>query len=252
MPRSAIIWTRSRKLSLNVMYHLTHRMMISWSKCRPLNRSCAEVGSVIPAVIAGYRAFQQFAPEPIELGPFDLLAWQLLWVGGLFIGQRFQENTSLLPLPHLLRPLFLVSAIAFLFWRWSSITSGPDPVTHTWLFDKWHLGPLRLINFSVTAFVAATFLKYLNSCAAPLPPFLLIGRHMLPVFCSQICLSLLLIGRTESGLTIEPITSALVLVICRLLTAPLFAWFLEWRSGAKQLARPNFPGLGTTQHTIRA
>jgi hypothetical protein len=50
--------------SLNVMYHLTHRMMISWSKCRPLNRSCAEVGSVIPAVIAGYRAFQQFAPEP--------------------------------------------------------------------------------------------------------------------------------------------------------------------------------------------
>jgi hypothetical protein len=31
-----------------------------------LNRSCAEVGSVIPAVIAGYRAFQQFAPEPIQ------------------------------------------------------------------------------------------------------------------------------------------------------------------------------------------
>ena len=64
MPRSAIIWTRSRKLTLNVMYHLTHKMMISRSKCRPLNRSCAEVRSVIPAVIAGYRAFQQFAPEP--------------------------------------------------------------------------------------------------------------------------------------------------------------------------------------------
>src|ERR1700741_469446 len=72
MPRSAIIWTRSRKLSLNVMYHLTHRMMISWSKCRPLNRSCAEVGSVIPAVIAGYRAFQQFAPEPFRSGAHEL------------------------------------------------------------------------------------------------------------------------------------------------------------------------------------
>src|SRR5258705_9080043 len=71
MPRSAIIWTRSRKLSLNVMYHLTHRMMISWSKCRPLNRSCAEVGSVIPAVIAGYRSFQQFAPEPSRGGGGD-------------------------------------------------------------------------------------------------------------------------------------------------------------------------------------
>jgi hypothetical protein len=33
----------------------------------------------------------------IQLGPFDLFAWQLLWVCGLFIGQRFQENKALLP-----------------------------------------------------------------------------------------------------------------------------------------------------------
>src|SRR5271169_1874473 len=79
MPRSAIIWTRSRELSLKARYHLTHRMMVSWSKCRPLNRSCAEVGSVIPAVIGadlarrpGYRAFQQFAPEP-NPGVLDFL-----------------------------------------------------------------------------------------------------------------------------------------------------------------------------------
>ena len=64
MPRSAIIWTRSRKLSLNVMYHLTHRMMISWSKCRPLNRSCAEVGSVIPAVIEDTEPFNSLHQNP--------------------------------------------------------------------------------------------------------------------------------------------------------------------------------------------
>ena len=57
-PRSTIIWTRSRELSLNVRYHLMHRTMISWSKCRPLKRSCAEVGFVIPAVIARHRSFQ--------------------------------------------------------------------------------------------------------------------------------------------------------------------------------------------------
>src|SRR5271157_4013298 len=106
--------------------------------------------------------------------------------------------------------------------------------------------PLRLINFAVAASVTATFLKYLNRWEAPLRPFLLIGRHMLPVFCSQICLSVLLIGRTESGLTIEPITSALV--ICQLLTAPLFAWFLELRSVAKQSTRPIPPALGAKQH----
>src|ERR1700732_4017142 len=58
MPRSAIILTRSRELSLNVRYHRTHRTIISWSKCRPLKSSCAEAGSVIQSVTAGSRAFQ--------------------------------------------------------------------------------------------------------------------------------------------------------------------------------------------------
>jgi hypothetical protein len=183
----------------------------------------------------------------VQLGPFDLLAWQLLWIGGLFIGQRFLENRALLPTSYLLRPLLVLSAIAFLSWRWISITSGPDPMTETWLFDKWHLGPLRLINFALAAYVTATFLKYLNRWEAPLRPFLLIGRHMLPVFCSQICLSVVLIGRTESGLTSEPMTSALV--ICQLLTAPLFAWFLELRSVAQQSFRP-IPHAMSAPHQI--
>src|ERR1700736_1633877 len=90
----------------------------------------------------------------VHLGPFDLLAWQLLWVGGLFIGQRFLDNKSLLPMPHLLQPLLVFSTIAFLFWRWLSITTGPDALSETWLFDKWHLGLLRLINFAVAVSVA--------------------------------------------------------------------------------------------------
>jgi hypothetical protein len=179
-------------------------------------------------------------------GPFDLFAWQLLWVGGLFIGQLSLENKPLLPVPHLLRPLFLVSAIAFLCWRWISIISGSDPVSQTWLLDKWHLAPLRLINFSVTAAVIATFLKYLNRWEAPLRPFLLIGRNMLPVFCSQICLSVLLIGRTDSGLTVEPITSALV--VCQLLAAPVFAWVLEWRATRKRSAHPISRALVANYH----
>jgi hypothetical protein len=183
----------------------------------------------------------------VQLGPFDLLAWQFLWIGGLFIGQRFLENKALVPTAHLLRTLSILSAIAFLSWRWLSITRGPDPMTETWLFDKWHLGPLRLINFALAASVTAILLKYLNRWEAPLRPFLLIGRHMLPVFCSQICLSVVLIGRTESGLTSEPITSALV--VCQLLTAPLFAWFLELRSVAQQSARP-IPSAMNAPHRI--
>jgi hypothetical protein len=70
-------------------------------------------------------------------------------------------------------------------------------------------------------------LRGLNRCCeTPLCPVSLIGRQMLPVFCSQICLSVLFIGRAESGPSNEPITS--VLLLCQLLTAPLLAWFLEY------------------------
>jgi hypothetical protein len=58
---------------------------------------------------------------------------------------------------------------------------------------------------------------------------------MLAVFSMEICLSVLLIGRTESGLAGEPIISALV--ICQLISAPLLAWFLEWRLAAPQSPR---------------
>jgi ATP/maltotriose-dependent transcriptional regulator MalT len=75
MPRSAIIWTRSRELSLNVRYHLMHRMMISWSKCRPLKRSCAEVGSVISAVTAGSRAFQVCTRTGLTAREAEVLYW---------------------------------------------------------------------------------------------------------------------------------------------------------------------------------
>ncbi len=177
----------------------------------------------------------------IQLGPFDLLAWQFLWIGGLFVGQRFLEDKAFLPLPHLLRPFFFLLATTFLLWRWNFITFGGSQVRQTWLLDKWHLGPLRIINFSVTVCVVAPFLRHLSRWEAPLRPFLSIGRHMLAVFCSQICLSVLLLGRTESGLTVEPLTTTLV--ICQLLTAPIFAWFLEWRSAVKQSGRaiPDIP-----------
>jgi len=183
----------------------------------------------------------------VQLGPFDLLAWQFLWVGGLFIGQRFLENNSRISIPPSLRPLLLISAIAFFCWRWIATTSGHDPSRETWLFDKWHLGPLRLVDFTVVAAVTATFLKYTNRWEALLRPFLLIGRHMLPVFCSQICLSMLLIGGSQSGLAIEPITSALL--ICQLLTALLFARFLERRSVGGKPARPIRPALADGQQT---
>jgi hypothetical protein len=60
MPRSAIMITRSRKLSLKLVYQ-THKMMICPSKCHPLKRSSIGTNRCIPSSSSATLAF---APEP--------------------------------------------------------------------------------------------------------------------------------------------------------------------------------------------
>jgi hypothetical protein len=101
-----------------------------------------------------------------------------------------------------------------------------------WLLDKWHLGPLRLIDFFATAWLISKSAKRFERWEAPLRPLSLMGQHMLPVFCCQICLSVLLIGMVEPLKDREPIVS--VLVICQLFSAFLLGWLFEWISQSKK------------------
>ena len=94
-------------------------------------------------------------------------------------------------------------------------------------------GPLRLLNFLVTGWAFSKVLGHLKCWETVLHPFSLIGRNMLPVFCSQIGLSMLLIGIIPSPKGAEPFSS--ILVICQLLTAFLLARFFEWVTQKKKL-----------------
>src|ERR1700757_2987211 len=102
---------------------------------------------------------------------------------GLFFGQRYQGNGSVLTLPRSWTIGFGLLSVAFLAWRWSSTWTGIDPNINTWLLDKWHLGILRLINFFVTGCVISKFPRLPQSWEIPLRPLSQIGRQMLPVFC---------------------------------------------------------------------
>jgi hypothetical protein len=46
----------------------------------------------------------------VELGPFDMLAWQLLWVVGLFFGQRFHGGAPVLHMSRPVQGVLLMSA----------------------------------------------------------------------------------------------------------------------------------------------
>jgi hypothetical protein len=130
----------------------------------------------------------------------------------------------------------ILLSLAFFSWRLLTILAIPLPTNHAWLLDKWHLGPLRLLNFLVTGWAFSKVLRHLQRWETVLRPFSLIGRNMLPVFSSQIGLSMVLIGIIPSPGSVEPFTS--ILVICQLLTAFLLALFFEWAS-QRRTTRPH-------------
>jgi hypothetical protein len=89
-----------------------------------------------------------------ETGAFSLLAWQFLWVGGLWMGSlKAPEATQGLAAPQwAIAPAIAIAAVC-LAWRHVA-GQVPVPFPHetghaiNMLFDKWELGPLRLVNFS--------------------------------------------------------------------------------------------------------
>jgi hypothetical protein len=167
----------------------------------------------------------------LNLGPFDLLSWQLLWVGGLIFGKCVQEKRPVLQLSRRSEGILLMLALSFLGLRWYTIAMQIDPGKQFWILDKWHLGPLRVMNFFITAWVIARLLPSLQRWEIPLRPFSVVGRNMLPVFCCQICLSLLLVGVIDPSKSHKPL--AMGLVLAQIVSIFLIAWLLEWRTNAK-------------------
>lgn len=130
-----------------------------------------------------------------DMGAFRLFAWQLLWVLGLWLGMSMgvSPGARRKPWP---RPRWwawgpaLALALTTLVWRHMV---GQDPMPGVpavaALFDKWALGPLRLLNLAalVTLLLASAPLWR----ALPRPqPLELLGRQSLPVFCAHIVIAL--------------------------------------------------------------
>jgi hypothetical protein len=179
----------------------------------------------------------------LNLGPFDLLSWQLLWMSGLMFGKCVQENRPILQLSSRGETVLLLLAMGFLGLRWYTIATQIDPGKQFWLLDKWHLGPVRLMNFYVMAWVVARLLPLLQRWEIPLRPFSVIGRNMLPVFCTQICLSVVLVGAIDPSKSHKPFT--MILVVAQILSSFLIAGFFEWRSNLK--SSPSFQIAGVSR-----
>ncbi|MBV9499367.1 MAG: OpgC domain-containing protein, partial [Acidobacteriaceae bacterium] len=98
-----------------------------------------------------YRHFDVFGlgvPEN-STGAFDTYAWQFLWMAGLALGSVYAgRSKSGTVIPGWLLKLSLTAAAIFLGLRYSPVDHWIHPDLYGWLIDKWHLGPVRVINFT--------------------------------------------------------------------------------------------------------
>jgi hypothetical protein len=89
-----------------------------------------------------------------EMGAFDLLAWQFLWAGGLWIGAGSPESIFKVLTSKIGVIAVLLVAAAFFLFRHPSLNVQFDGELWSGLIDKWHLGALRLVDFSSFAILS--------------------------------------------------------------------------------------------------
>src|SRR6267154_684052 len=116
-------------------------------------------------------------PIPInEMGSFDFWAWQFLWILGLWFGVRWAQGN--LPVEkwarHALIPAAIVAAV-LLPLRYA-VGRGIELGAYEPLFDKWHFGVVRLINFAAVATLLIRFQSVLKPLAVR--PLVLLGATL--------------------------------------------------------------------------
>lgn len=146
-----------------------------------------------------FGAVAAVVPIPVpyaETGSFDTWGWQLLWMLGLWMGATRND------------PL----AAAFVFPRWAVYTSlglalvclvwrhglGQIPFgSHTGLnllFDKWSLGPMRVINLFALVVLTLHYGPRLAQSTPRMRWLETLGTASLPVFCAHLVIVLLVLG----------------------------------------------------------
>lgn len=125
-----------------------------------------------------------------ETGAFNLFAWQIIWLLGMWIGARSADPTPAggLPFRHLPSYAYPMAAAVCLFFL---------GVRHGWLgphlteqslspqLDKWQLAGPRMLNLIAFSILVYWFRKPVKRIVL-VEPFLTLGKASLEVFCAHI------------------------------------------------------------------
>ncbi|MEJ8823402.1 OpgC domain-containing protein [Variovorax humicola] len=161
-----------------------------------------------------------------EMGSFNTFAWQFVWFAGLCIGMGRQGHGARhLHFPWwIIVPAAMVAAYCFVWRHFGDDGQAPygGDVAMNLLFDKWQLGPLRVINFAALGVLAVRFGPALieRLPRSWLYPLEVMGAASLPVFCAHLVAVLLTLAFYGSNQLARPAWGD------ALLLAVVFAWLL--------------------------
>lgn len=117
-----------------------------------------------------------------EMGAFNLWAWQLMWIFGMWCGVRWARGD--LPAERWAARAWIpgvIVALVLLAVRYAQVAGiHTGPIS---LYDKWHFGAVRMVDFAAVASILIRFRKVLEPLAAR--PLVIMGQASLYVFCAH-------------------------------------------------------------------
>ena len=146
-----------------------------------------------------------------ETGAFDLLAWQLIWLIGLWLGAQVAAGREIHFVYWIVWAAVVVAAVGFSARYGLGQAPFPEHKTIALLLDKWRLGPFRLLNFLALLIVMIHFAPALKSIIR-WRPLERLGAASLPVFCSHLVSVLVVLALVgdKQGSTSLPVELALL------------------------------------------
>lgn len=209
---------------------------ISW-------KTILSIGFVVWAMAQfGFRAHEHAVVSKIiptriplnEMGSFDLWAWQFLWIVGIYLGVRWGRGDLNIDAwaKRLMIPSIIVASALFELRR--ALNNGQDLGLFEAIFDKWHLGPVRLLNFAAVAVLLILLQPVLKPLA--FRPLVLLGQASLQVFCVHLLFvfaGLTLLGNASMLSSTRQAGLLTVTFTAMLITAKLFS-----KTEAKQERQP--------------
>ena len=171
---------------------------------------------------------------PLEqTGAFDPLAWQFLWMFGLCAGAAGADTAA--PAPRWLVRMALTVALIGFAWRH---VQGQTPFAH-WiglnaLFDKWQLGPLRLVNFLALLVLLLHWGPAVLRWRPRWPVLETLGAASLPVFCTHLVMVLLALALFGASRPERPLALDAALLVATFAALWAVARAVQLHDGERQ------------------